>query len=167
MDEKTSISFWSAVVSFLSLCATIYFARRAATAAGRSQAVALGSAELSLRSAITVTRQAVRQIGIEAANVRDGRRDDELNAAEKRKLGAYDSAFREALEDNLNAYEGACAKYLDEKIDRIRFRKMYLDEIGNLCRAKDSHPIHAFMHPADNSKFQAIWKVYREWHIHE
>ena len=36
-----------------------------------------------------------------------------------------------ALEDWLNAYDDACAKYIDGKIDRERFKKLYFEEIKN------------------------------------
>ena len=48
--------------------------------------------------------------------------DDELRKA------MIDSA----LEGVLNAYDEACAKYLDGKVDKERFKKLYHDEIRQL-----------------------------------
>ena len=96
----------------------------------------------------------------------DGRRSDELKAQDKRRLEILEKAFRSAVEDNLNAYEDACAKYVDGKIDKERFKKSYISEVQRLCAEKTS-VITDLMHPDTTSKFQAIWKVYREWHIHE
>lgn len=41
-------------------------------------------------------------------------------------------SFESAEEQYRNAYEEACSKYLDGKIDKERFEKMYLIEIQNL-----------------------------------
>jgi len=97
----------------------------------------------------------------------DGRRRDQLNAEDKRKLAAFEGPFKEALEDNLNAYEDACGKYRDNKIDKTRFTNMYIREVQNLCECDSENPVHGLMHPQASCKFEAIWTVYQEWHRHE
>ncbi len=166
MDANAWVSLGSAVVSVLSLLATVVFAILAARSANRAHVVTIGAAETALRNAISLTRQRVGDLALQVGAVLDGRRKDELTARDKRQLELLEKAFRSAVEDNLNAYEDACAKYLDGKIDRERFKKTYVCEIQNLCNEKSS-VIAEFMHPESTSKFQAIWKVYREWHIHE
>ena len=44
------------------------------------------------------------------------------------KIALMDAAH----EDFLNAYDEACAKYIDSKVDRLRFKKLYHDEIRQL-----------------------------------
>ena len=46
--------------------------------------------------------------------------------------GDKNSILSSVFEDYLNAYDEACAKYIDNKIDKVRFKKMYFDEIKNL-----------------------------------
>lgn len=167
MSARDWIAFGSAIVSVLSLLATIFFASRASSAAKSASNTAMGQAETALRTAITVTRQAVRDIGLQIGSFVNGRRRDQLKADEKRRLEAYERPFNEALEDNLNAYEEACSKYIDNKIDRERFRKSYHREIQNLCEAKEENSMYEFLHPADTCRFQCIWTVYREWFHHE
>ncbi len=157
MDEKAWISLVSAIVSVIALCVTIFFSLRA-------RSVSLGTVEISLRASITTTRQAVRRVGEDLNAFMDGRRDDELNAQEKRKKALFDSILNEALEDLLNAYETACAQYIDKKVDRKRFRKTYHKEIANLCEASQDHRMHKLMHPETTCKWRPIWIVYREWH---
>ncbi|MDR2569884.1 MAG: hypothetical protein LBD23_06250, partial [Oscillospiraceae bacterium] len=54
-------------------------------------------------------------------------------AADNKDLkDAYKKNYWVAIETNLNAYDEACAKYKDGKIDQVRFQKTYQAEIRNL-----------------------------------
>lgn len=167
MTTENWIAFGSAIVAVLSVLATAHYARRAERATEANRLISMGQAEISQRAAITVTRTAVREMAIKIADLLAGRKKDVLKADEKRRLEAYEAMFHEAVEDNINAYENGCMLYNDEKLDRGRFKKAYIREIQNLCEAESDHPCHGHLHPTDSSKFQAIWKVYREWHHHE
>ena len=166
MSAEAWISLVCAVVSVLSLLATVGFAILAGRSASRAESITMGEAETSLRSAISSTRQRVEDLSVQIGVALDGKRPDEFTAKDRRRLETLEKAFRSAVEDNLNAYEDACAKYVDRKIDTERFKKSYVSEIQRLCAEKTS-VITDLMHPDTTSKFQAIWKVYREWHIHE
>lgn len=61
-----------------------------------------------------------------------------------------------AFQDYVNAYEEACMKYIDNKIDRERFRKTYITEITNLVKKRESMFGTA-------SNYTAIKRVYDEW----
>ena len=159
MNANAWVALVSALVSILTLIANFVLSIR-------TRAVAIGSLETTLRSAISQTRRSVRELAVQIGAMLDGKRQDELKAAEKRRLEPLLQAFNEAIEDNLNAYEDACAKYLDGKIDRQRFKKMYIEEIRNICTNMEA-PTAKSMHPAQTSHLRAIWKVYREWHVHE
>lgn len=159
MDAKAWISLGAAFVSVVACVLAVVSARR-------SQSIAIGQAETAIRSALRMTRQAVRDLAVQIATVMDGKRPDQLRAEDKRRLEPLQLAFREAVEDNLNAYEDACAKYIDGKIDRARFKKSYIEEIRTICQQKDNDCAE-FMIPETTSKFQGIWKVFREWHVHE
>ena len=64
-----------------------------------------------------------------------------------------------ALEGVLNAYDEACAKYLDGKVDKERFKKLYHDEIRQLV--DDASTKEKYIEP--QTKFHATVKVYTEW----
>lgn len=64
-----------------------------------------------------------------------------------------------AIEQYLNAYEDACAKYLDSKVDKKRFRKLYMSEIKNLVEDRNLNQYFQF-----GSKYGAIKKVYSKWY---
>ena len=166
MDAAAWISLGSAIVSVLSLLATILFSSLASRSAARAHSTTVGAAETALRQALSTTRHRVADLAIQISTLVDGRRPDQLLAQDNRRYTSLQKVFCEAVEDNLNAYEDACGKYIDGKIDRDRFKKNFISEIQNLCIQKDN-AISGFMHPEPTSKFQAIWRVYREWHIHE
>lgn len=64
-----------------------------------------------------------------------------------------------ALEDVANAYDEACAKYLDGKVDKQRFKQLYVNEIRNWV---DSEAVKdKYIMP--QSRFHATVKVYDEW----
>ncbi len=64
-----------------------------------------------------------------------------------------------ALEGVLNAYDEACAKYLDGKVDKERFKKLYHNEIRQLV--DDVAIKEKYREP--QTKFHATVKVYTEW----
>ena len=58
-----------------------------------------------------------------------------------------------------NAYEDACAKYIDGKIDKERFKKMYHSEIRRLVEEEP----HKFAYATNQSAYDCTLKVYNEW----
>lgn len=64
-----------------------------------------------------------------------------------------------AGEDVLNAYDEACAKYNDKKVEKVRFKKMYLHEIRQLVESDEYKDRYASL----QSRYGATKKVYDEW----
>ncbi len=171
LDQK--ISLGSAIVALLSLFGTIFFAwkasissRSARSSEERTNDIAVGQSETALREAISGARQRIEEASFKIEELLLGRKPNQLNAAENRRLELLSKSRSAIIENYLNAYEDACGKYIDNKIDKIRFKKSYVSEIANLCKADvESYAKH--MHPKATSKYEAIWKVYDEWHRHE
>lgn len=63
------------------------------------------------------------------------------------------------LEQELNVYDVACASYLDNKIDRKRFKKTYSTEIQNLFEQSDG--VGEILQKS--GRYNALKKVYEEW----
>jgi len=80
-------------------------------------------------------------------------------ALEKTKLESFNKQLDLAIENNLNAYEAACANYIDKKVDTTRFKQSYKSEIKKVV--EDIH--HKKYFDGVSSKFRAILKVYDEW----
>lgn len=81
----------------------------------------------------------------------------QLKDEENKEL--YKAMMNSALEGVLNAYDEACAKYLDGKVDKERFKKLYHDEIRQLVN--DEAIQEKYREP--QTKFHATVKVYTEW----
>jgi len=69
-------------------------------------------------------------------------------------------AFNVAVELNLNAYDEACSKYIDNKIDKERFKRNYYTSIGKLIENPNTK---AKIEPMD-SPYRCIKQVYEEWY---
>lgn len=65
-------------------------------------------------------------------------------------------ALESAIEQNFNAYEEACAKYLDKKVDKERFKKNYIVEIRQLVERNPNKY-------NTTSPYKATLRVYNEW----
>lgn len=66
----------------------------------------------------------------------------------------------EALKENLlTCYEEACAKYIDNKLDKKRFKEMYSKEIKNLIK---SSAFKDQLNP-QTTVYTSILHVYKEW----
>lgn len=68
-------------------------------------------------------------------------------------------SFETAEEQFRNAYEEACSKYLDGKLDKERFEKMYFIEIQNLVTNEDQKKHY----DATQSHYRCTLAVYNQW----
>ena len=66
-----------------------------------------------------------------------------------------------AHENFLNAYDEACAKYNDGKVDKIRFKKLYHGEIHKLVTDQVNYDKY---YGTNRVKYGATMKVYNEWY---
>jgi hypothetical protein len=83
-----------------------------------------------------------------------------LHKIEAKTLETYYKTVDTAIEDLLNTYNEACQKYMDGKVDKIRFKKNYFHEIRNVVtNAEFSDRFNPI-----TSMFQATITVYNEWH---
>ena len=171
LTDKIAVS--SAAIALLSFLGTVFFAKRASSAsqkalenAERANQIATGQTETSLREYISATRTRMEDAGYKIQDLLRGRQRSELDEAELNHLGYLQTSWRSAVEDHLNAYEDACGKFIDNKTDATRFKKAYVNELQTLC--SPSHESFArLLHPQATSKYEAIWKVYMQWHRHE
>lgn len=63
-----------------------------------------------------------------------------------------------SIEELLNSYEEACAKYIDKKVDKKRFKKLYYDEIKNVVESQELKNYYNV-----GSKYCTTKKVYNNW----
>ncbi|WP_289747793.1 hypothetical protein [Thomasclavelia cocleata] len=63
-----------------------------------------------------------------------------------------------SIEELLNLYEEACAKYIDKKVDKKRFKKLYYDEIKKVVESQELKDYYNI-----GSKYCTTKKVYNKW----
>lgn len=116
--------------------------------------ISQGQAETQMRELIMGARQEVSICSEKLVNciLIDNEKDSQLQTV-------YQKMFDAAQEDLRNAYEEACSRYLDEKVDKERFKRMYYSEIQSLVENKDQ--IEYF--DTVKSRYKCILKVYKEW----
>lgn len=123
--------------------------------ANAAHKIAQGQIELNIHQLLNQTKKDVMDITIVIAE-KCSRDDQDMK-------GVLNQALNTANERNLNAYEEACAKYLDNKVDKDRFKKNYHIEIRQLV--EDDNNKNKF--DATTSPYKAILKVYKEWNDFE
>jgi Rps23 Pro-64 3,4-dihydroxylase Tpa1-like proline 4-hydroxylase len=111
----------------------------------------------SIINSLTNTRLLQGQVEIEIreriTQARNRIDDMTLNSSDKPN---FQVVFKDAVEEYLNAYNEACQKYLDRKVDLKRFRKTYFTELVELKRNDTYKP-----YLDERAEFyQALFKVY-------
>ena len=103
------------------------------------------------------------QLEIEIRNMISSARNNYLVAAKDIAQDNDDKLKKQILkaflEDLLNSYDEACAKYIDGKIDKERFKKMYFDEIRQIVENSRTKQYY----DAVSTRYKATVKVYKEW----
>ncbi|KUP25790.1 hypothetical protein [Paenibacillus sp. DMB5] len=115
-----------------------------------------GQTELQLNQTIEETKRHLMNVAFKIADLPESV-DDNVKSM-------LDSLFKAAIESNANAYETACGLYIDDKIDKARFQKLYHIEIRRII---EDASFNNLFHPQDTSKYRAIWRVYKEWNHQE
>lgn len=147
----TDYEMISLVVAGISLLLSALALRNASKASSASIEIALFNAINSASEKISECSEAMDElIAKGVAN---------LNHEEKTLLGLKTKRFNVSNENYLNAIEEACAKYIDKKIDRKRFKKAYSTAIRNVVENKN----YKKYFDAVSSRYKAILKVYAEW----
>jgi len=152
MSIELGIAIISLLIAFLAYCKSKEAIR-----------ISMGESERSTRDLISQARRNMEDRSLYFAEL--------LKDIENKKepiFKASKKALNSAVEDWLNAYENACGKYLDGKIDKKRFRKDFETEIRNFVDDKKKKEIYGqLLHPKEKSHYKSIWKVSREWGYEE
>lgn len=117
------------------------------------------SVELEIRNSIASAQGEIRMFSVSFAPIRvkydSGALDDDGHKVYELNIKILNSM----IEGLLNKYDDACGKYLDEKIDKNRFKKTYHKEISNLVGNAE---FKKYFDPV-TSPYKAILIVYKEW----
>lgn len=117
--------------------------------------ISQGQIELNIHQLINQTKKDVSEITRIISET--------CSETEEEKKQAFLGELNVAIERNINAYEEACAKYLDNKVDKKRFEKNYHIEIRQLVEDKNNKE----RFDSTTSPYKCILKVYELWNNHE
>lgn len=134
------------IVSVIGLLVSIYSIIRA----NNAHKIAQGQIELNIHQLLNQTKKDEMEISMMIAQ-KSSNNDETVKILK--------NALKSAMERTVNAYEEACAKYLDGKVDKERFKKNYHIEIRQLV--EDNNYKKYF--DSTTSSYKAILKVYKEW----
>lgn len=144
--ERTAIivSVISVLISIVSIIFSYHAAKKANSIAAEQKMISQGQIELEIHQMISQTKRDVLDIALKIQGD---------------QTGIVQQAFETAREMNLNAYDEACSKYLDGKVDKERFKKNYHVEIRQLVENTNNKD----KFDAVTSKYKCILAVYDEW----
>lgn len=149
----------SLIVSIISLTKTSGFNKNTLDKSEIQNMISMGNLELSVSERIANSREKVGDIAMIMSPLLAKKETSSLTPDETLTLKSQELVLKSAIENNINAYEDACSKYLDGKIDKVRFKKTYTAEIRQLV---ENIRMQEYFNPV-TSKFKAILKVYQEW----
>jgi hypothetical protein len=160
-------SEWTAIAAlFVSILAAI-FAWVASSKANRlareNTNIQHGLIELELRQAIEGAKSKINDVGIIMAPLKAKSNKGTISEEDKETLSIYDKSLDATIQAMLNTYDDACSKYLDSKVDIVRFKKNYHIEIRNLIERQE---LKEYFDPL-TSRYKPILKVYDEWNNQE
>lgn len=139
----------STILSIIAIVISIIAKKEANKLAAENTRLSNGNLEIQLRGMISGANKLLCSVLQYCGTLEDG--------ADKKKEYA-DVLMNISQQEILNAYEEACMKYLDEKIDKARFKKTYIKEIRQLVESESNKDKFG-----TSSSYTAIKKVYDEW----
>jgi FtsZ-interacting cell division protein ZipA len=148
MDMSLIIDVVEAIAIVISLIMAFYANKKTS-----------GGIEIELYNVIRDARRYLADSARELMPISEKNNTGVLSVDEKALFEATKQKYSSAKEELLNSYEQACSKYLDNKIDKKRFRKNYNEEITNIV--KDENFKEYYNGPS--ASYKATLKVYNEW----
>lgn len=138
-------------------------ASSAANASSSALSVQHASVELEIRNAIEGAKYNIQTLSSSFAPLKVGHEKGTLSENEEAVYQIHLKTLDSMIESMLNQYDDACAKYLDGKIDKARFRKTYHKEIANIV---ENAEFKEYFDPT-TSRYKPILMVYKEWFDYE
>lgn len=148
--------FISIIIASFSVIISIVALNKSSKASSAALSIQHASVELEIRNAIENSKNQIQNLSITFAplKVKSNRTPDE-----DALFDFHQKALNSGIESLLNQYDDACAKYIDGKIDKHRFKKTYNKEIRNIVENKE---FEEYFNPT-TSNYKPILIVYKEW----
>lgn len=115
--------------------------------------------ELEISQSIENAKSKINEISIIMVPLVSKEKVGNIANEDKEALELYRKNFNAATQTLINYYDSACSKYTDGKVDKVRFKKSYKNEIRKLVENKD---LNEYFDPLTSS-YKPILNVYTEW----
>jgi len=145
------VSILALLISIIDRLANDSMNKKTMAKADEAFRLAQGITEIELRNSITQARQRVETFAVDLKKFK--------LEHPKEKLSVYKKLFKSIIEDFLNRYDRGCMLYLDNKLDKSRFKKEYYKEIKNLVESGK----YKNKYFNKKERFSSIIIVYKEW----
>ena len=145
MNISVIISIFSFIISIVNVFMYIKITSQYNNMVSIQTLTAQGAFETQIRSLISDDTKEITHYAVELQH-------DPKNSI-------LQQAYFTAEEQYRNAYEEACGKYIDGKIDKIRFEKLYKQEIYKLVNDTNQKNFYA----TNQSTYASTISVYKEW----
>lgn len=156
----------SDILASLSLAVSlgaVYFAKsssaKANTIAQENLNLQHGMVELEISQSIENAKSKLNEISIIMVPFVTRENLKSISAEDEATLELYRKNLNAATQTLMNYYDAACSKYIDGKVDRVRFKKSYKGEIRKLIENDD---LKEYFNPLTSS-YKPILNVYTEW----
>jgi len=150
IDWELILTNWLPFLSILISCGafvfTIYRTRKA-------RKISQGNTEINISRIISDSRNQIINFKIELHKIR-------LQYPDKDHKSLL-VAFKSILENQFNQYEKACSLYLDNKIDKKRFKEDYQKDLFRIVQSKNNTEYF----DRKKNRFPSLIKVYDEWKL--
>lgn len=157
---------FSDVLSFLSLFVSIvaiFFAKKASNQSNKIAEENLklqhGMVEMEISRFIEDAKSKINEISVVMTPFCAKEKSGNISKEESLILDSYRKNIDAATQTLINCYDSACSRYIDGKLDKVRFKKTYKIEIIQLVKEKD---LEKYFHPLTSS-YKPILEVYSEW----
>ena len=153
------VAILSLVISIIALVCSAIASNVANRISAKDLNVSYATIELDMRRSINEASVRVSELSLQMRPLITRLESGTITGEERNQLSALERSFTAATENYLNVYDELCGKYIDSKIDKVRFRKSFNFEVRNLV---EREALKTFFDPT-TSRYKAILRVYDEW----
>ena len=129
---KFILSCLTLIVSIIAICISVSANSKSKENADENTRIANGKIELQIRNMISDSRRHLTSCIHELVALKKNNENQELTEN-------VQAIYESAKQDYLNSYEEACSKYLDNKVDKTRFKKHIQSKFEILLKRSHSN----------------------------
>lgn len=153
------VSILSFIVAFLAAMFAKSSSEKANNISKENLSLTHGMLELEIRSSVENSKTKLIDLSIIMAPLKAREDNGGISDEDRATLDIYSKSFNSSIQTMLNVYEDACTKYIDSKVDKVRFKKSFYIEVRNLLERDE---MKDYFDPL-TSRYKAILRVYDEW----